>query len=410
MRPRQDPVAAGASTSRRRPDSRAPDIGLPDPGARIPAVRRALLTWYRRTKRALPWRATDDPYRIWLSEIMLQQTQVKTVQPYYQRFLAAFPTVQALAAAPLERVLKLWEGLGYYTRARHLHQAARRIVRDGGHRFPRTAVEWRDLPGVGPYTAAAIASIAFGEPAAALDGNVRRVLCRLFCIDTPLDDAATRHGLERLAHALLDRRSPGDFNQALMELGARVCTPRSPRCPGCPVRDHCTARTVGVQANLPVRQRRATARAVTLAAALAWRGPRLLLIERSDDGPLTGLWGLPTAEVAEGQAAAKVLRRHLLKAGGVNAAVGRELATVRHDFSHRRLRVRVFECTVPTPRAGPDHIGRVRWLTVAKLRRLPLSTLDRKLLAAVGEPPAPHPTPTPTPATPTRRPARRRLS
>lgn len=410
MRSRRHPSPAGARPCRCSPDRRAPNFGLPDPGARILRVRRALLTWYRRTKRSLPWRETDDPYRIWLSEIMLQQTRVRTVRPYYERFLAAFPTVRGLAAAPLERVLKLWEGLGYYTRARHLHQAAQRIVRNDGGRFPRTAAEWRELPGVGPYTAAAIASIAFGAPAAALDGNVRRVMCRLFCIDAPLEAAATRRELERLAHALLDRRSPGDFNQALMELGARVCTPRNPRCPDCPVREHCAAGVAGVQADLPVRQRRTTARSVTLAAALVRRGPRLLLMKRCDDGPLTGLWGLPTAEVADGRDAAKVLRRQLLQAAGVNAAVGPELAAVRHDFSHRRLRVRVFECTVPTPPAGPDRVGRARWVTPAKLRRLPLSTLDRKLLAAVGELPAPHPAQTLTPVAPTRRVTRPRLS
>lgn len=411
MPPPRNPNPAGALPSRCPPESGAPHFGLPDPEGRIPPVRRALLAWYRRTKRALPWRDTDDPYRIWLSEIMLQQTQVTTVQPYYERFLAAFPTVNALAAAPLERVLKLWEGLGYYTRARHLHLAAQRIVREHGGDIPRTATQWRELPGVGRYTAAAIASIAFDEPVATLDGNAKRVLCRLFRIDTPLETAATCRELERLAHALLDRRSPGDFNQSLMELGARVCTPRNPRCPDCPVREHCAAGFAGVQADLPVRKPRTAARSVTLAAALVRRGQRLLLMKRAGGGALTGLWGLPATEVTDGRTAKATLRRHLWHAARLNVDVGCEIATVRHDFSHRRLCVRVFECAASTYPTGTRAGGRVRWLTAAKLHRLPLSTLDRKLLATVAERRARHPSvKTPAPAAPARRRARRRLS
>lgn len=332
----------------------------------------------------MPWRDTEDPYSIWLSEIMLQQTQVKTVLPYYGRFMATLPTVEALAAASLERALKLWEGLGYYTRARHLHQAAKSIVRESGGRFPRTAAQWRELPGIGPYTAAAIASIAFGEPIAALDGNVKRVLSRLFHIDAPIEDAATRKELERLADAILDRRNPGDFNQALMELGARVCTPRNPRCDACPVGRYCVARAAGVQADLPVRRPRRPAGGVTLAAALVRHGRKVLLVRRTDGRLLSRLWALPAAEVADGQSAATVLRRHVRRVAGVRITVGAEITVVRHDLSHCRLHVRVFECATqgdPAPATWPKG---ARWGTLKSLHRLPLAVLDRKLLAAGG--------------------------
>ncbi|MEW6253156.1 MAG: A/G-specific adenine glycosylase, partial [Planctomycetota bacterium] len=206
----------------------APPPVDPAPAFSIPQFRRALLTWYRRTARRLPWRDTHDPYRVWVSEIMLQQTRVDTVVPYYEHFLAAFPTAQALAAAPLPRVLHLWQGLGYYRRARHLHRAALLLVRGHGGELPRTASAWSALPGVGRYTAAAIASIVHGEPVAAVDGNVKRVLARLCRITDDLDAPATQRRLWALADALLAPRAPGDFNQAMMELGARVCTPRTP--------------------------------------------------------------------------------------------------------------------------------------------------------------------------------------
>ncbi|RMF05515.1 MAG: A/G-specific adenine glycosylase, partial [Chloroflexi bacterium] len=218
-----------------------------------PAIRAELLRWYRRNGRALPWRDETDPYRIWVSEVMLQQTQVATVVPYYHRFLARFPTVEALAAASQEQVLKLWEGLGYYARARNLHRAAREIVEKWSGRLPQSGAQLRTLPGFGEYTAAAVASIAFGEPVAAVDGNVKRVLARLFAVETDVTRNPGARHIGQAAQQLLESRHPGDWNQAVMELGATVCTPTSPRCAGCPLRKWCRARQLGLQSELPRR-------------------------------------------------------------------------------------------------------------------------------------------------------------
>jgi A/G-specific adenine glycosylase len=222
----------------------------------VPALRRALLTWFRRAARDLPWRRTRDPYRIWLSEVLLQQTRVRTVPPYYARLVIAFPTVRRLAAAPLEHVLKLWQGLGYYRRAVNLHRAARVIMDQRRGVLPRSAAEWQELPGVGRYTACAIASIAYSEPVPVVDGNVRRVLARLLAVRAPIDGQATQKRLWKLAEMLLARRAPGAFNQALMELGARACTPRRPGCMACPVRGWCAAHLSDTQHDLPVRRRK----------------------------------------------------------------------------------------------------------------------------------------------------------
>src|SRR5215212_5496516 len=212
-----------------------------------------LLNWYDAHAADLPFRRTHDPYRIWLSEIMLQQTQVTTVIPYFERFLARFPTVESLAAAPLDDVLKLWEGLGYYSRARNLHRAAQHIVTDHGAHFPTTAIELQALPGIGRYTAGAIASIAYNEPVAVLDGNVMRVLTRLYDIADDIAAPATQKRLWTLAESLVPPDHPGNFNQAMMELGRTICKPRQPLCAACPVSAHCLAFQRGVQSERPVK-------------------------------------------------------------------------------------------------------------------------------------------------------------
>jgi len=249
------------------------------------ASRRKLLSWYRRNRRDLPWRRTSDPYAIWISEIMLQQTRVAAVVPYYERFLARFPDVRALAKARLDQVLALWSGLGYYRRARHLHAAAREVLRNG---FPRTEAEWRNLPGIGPYAAAAISSIAFGERAAAVDGNVVRVLSRLHATNGPVRE---------LARAWLSPRSPGDHNQALMELGATVCTPRAPSCPRCPLTSSCRGRSDPTRYPKPRAKPRITEE--RLAVALIVRDGRVQLVRRSPDGLLAGMWELPPATTGD---------------------------------------------------------------------------------------------------------------
>ena len=256
-------------------------------------ARGALLRWYRRARRDLPWRHTSDPYRVWISEAMLQQTRVETVIPYYHRFLDRFPDVAALAGAELDDVLGAWQGLGYYSRARNLKRAAEHVVECCGGELPDTADALRELPGVGRYTAGAVASIAFDRPEPIVDGNVARVLSRFHGLT---EDPKSRAGQKRLweeAERLVRGRSPGDLNQALMELGATVCTPRSPECPRCPVRADCVALRGGDPEALPAGGKRPKVRDITAVAALVERRGRVLAVRRPETGLLGGLWDLP---------------------------------------------------------------------------------------------------------------------
>jgi A/G-specific adenine glycosylase len=344
------------------------------------ALRKALLAWYRRTARDLPWRRTHDPYRIWLSEILLQQTRVETVVPYYERFVQAFPTIAALARAPLGRVLKLWSGLGYYTRARNLHRAAQVVTDEYDGRFPQTAAEWRQLPGIGRYTAGAIASIANGEPVPAVDGNVQRVLARLLRIERIVEEPAIQAELWQHATALLPRRSPGDFNQALMELGARICTPRQPQCNACPIRRWCAACAAGVQAELPRRKAKRPALRVEATAAVLRRRGRILLVRRPAAGLLGGLWTLPGTEITDGHSATDALRLVVRNTLGIEIAVGEPLGTIQHAFTHRRLRVRVYACRVL--RGQPRKSDTVQWVADAQLADFALASVDQKLIRA----------------------------
>src|SRR6516165_5008012 len=260
-------------------------------------LRRELLVWYQQHRRDLPWRKDSDPYRVWVSEIMLQQTRVAAVLGHYGRFMLRFPTVQSLAAARESSVLGVWSGLGYYHRARRMHQAAKLVARAGS--FPRTAEAWRELPGIGRYTAAAIASIAFAEPVAVVDGNVERVLNRVFgCV-------AGREAPWQQAEALLDRARPGDFNQAMMELGATICTPRAPQCLLCPLKTWCEFRGAGTSKPQAPRQRK------QLHYALARQGSSVLLVQRPADAKrMAGMWELPQTHSANSSDAALAKIRH----------------------------------------------------------------------------------------------------
>ena len=313
---------------------------------------------------------------------MLQQTQVKTVVPYYARFLAAFPTVEALAAAPLERVLKLWEGLGYYARARNLHRAAKRIVETSDGAPPRSAEAWRELPGVGPYTANAIASITTGEPVAVLDGNVKRVLARLLAIERSIDEPQTITALWQAADNLLDRESPGDFNQAMMELGARICTPRSPACLACPAAPWCQALATGRVDRLPVRRPRARTPEFHEQAAIISRRGRFLLVRRPAKGLLASLWGWPMVAVSSPRARSREIEDSIRERFGLAVECGPRLTTVRHDFTHRRLFVHVYRAVRVAGRLSRTMNTEARWVLAGELRSLPLSTLDHKIVAA----------------------------
>jgi A/G-specific adenine glycosylase len=325
-------------------------------------LRSRLLTWFAQFKRDLPWRLTNDPYRIWISEIMLQQTRVAAVIPYYERFLNRFPNVEALANAPEEDLLTHWAGLGYYSRARNLQKSAQRIVAAGG--FPATYDGICELPGVGDYTAAAVASIAFNLPHAALDGNVFRVLSRLFNDWTNIRSPQARRHFAKLANAMMDPAQPGDFNQAMMELGATVCLPKVPQCLLCPVGGLCRAREAQTQASLPVRV--AIQRKAAEHRTVFWieRDGRLLLWQRPADARLMpGFWELPERDQLP------------------QAEAGENIGTFRHGITVHNYRFTIVRC------APPQETGTCRWVSFSDLNCLPSSTVLRKALKLVARAP-----------------------
>jgi len=337
-----------------------------------PRLRRALLTWFDANQRDLPWRRQRDPYRVWLSEVMLQQTQVATVIPYFERFLARFPTVEALARARLPQVLALWRGLGYYSRARNLHRAAQLIARDG---LPRTAKALRELPGFGRYTAAAVASLAFGERAAVLDGNVARVIARLEAIALPPGAPRREVQLWSLAEELLDPARPGAFNEAMMELGALVCTPVNPGCGQCPIARFCAARSRRMQERIPPPRIRRPRQKLQLACAVVQVRGRLLLARRREQGLFGGLWELPCAPTRRGETASSAL-----KTIGLEALEAEPFAIVRRTLTHRELVLRLWRCRAPRGTTLPGYLEQ-RLVAADELDRLGIATAMAKAIA-----------------------------
>ncbi len=347
------------------------------------AVTAALLAWYGVARRDLPWRRTADPYRIWVSEIMLQQTQVATVIPYYERFLRRFPDVCALAAANLDEMLALWQGLGYYARARHLHAAARIVCERHGGQLPADPGALRALPGIGEYTAGAIASIAYGVRTPAIDGNVVRVLCRLTDESRPPASKDAKAALREHALALLPNDGAGALNQALMELGATVCTPGMPDCVRCPVREHCLAHARGTQTQRPLAVPRPQVPVRDLATAVIEREGRLLIVRRVPSGLLGGLWETPGSDLPEGVSSAKAATEALGALLGMNIRVGEHLATIRHAYTHFRVVVRAYRCqAVGEPRPG-GLWDACHWLAPGELDAYGLTGVTTRLLAVV---------------------------
>jgi A/G-specific adenine glycosylase len=358
-------------------------------------IRKPLLGWFRKHRRALPWRLNKDPYRIWLSEIMLQQTRVAAVIPYYQRFLERFPDIRALAEAPDQEVLRLWSGLGYYSRARNLQRAAQQIVSAHGGEFPRTAVEALALPGIGSYTAAAILSIAFGARHAVLDGNVARVLARLDAIRGDLREKRQWQSLQQSADQLLDPKSPSDWNEAMMELGAMICTPRSPQCLLCPVAESCRARRLGLTEVIPERRKKRATVEITLAVAvfLDQRGCTLLLppphatgthATHEDVVPLISkMWHFPTMVVRENGAAE--LKKFLARFGALPASKTppalEPLARARHTVTYRAIQALAYRLRV----SRLPRIAGAKSVTLNELvsrSSLAVSNLTRKIAQA----------------------------
>jgi A/G-specific adenine glycosylase len=315
---------------------------------------RRLLDWYHRHKRDLPWRRSKNPYHIWVSEVMLQQTRVETVIPYFHRFIEKFPTVQALAEAPEEEVLKLWEGLGYYSRARNLQSAVREVHERYGGIVPDNKEEIASLKGVGPYTSGAILSIAYNKPEPAVDGNVMRVLSRYFLIKEDIAKPGTRTLMEGLAKELILEGTASDFNQALMELGAMVCTPRSPHCLTCPVMEHCSARMEGMEESLPVKKKARPPRPeIRIAAFIEGEGEnegKVLIRQRPQEGLLARMWELPHVEAKSDAAHTAVLKEKLAADEGLAVQPVEWLMDTEHTFSHIHWDMKVYRC-----RLGPQN-------------------------------------------------------
>ncbi|UCF10407.1 MAG: A/G-specific adenine glycosylase [Candidatus Bipolaricaulota bacterium] len=354
--------------------------------AALDRLREALLSWYRIEARDLPWRATRDPYAVWVSEIMLQQTRVETVLAYYDRFLKRFPTVESLAAASLDEVLKAWEGLGYYRRARNLHRAAGGIVEHHAGRIPRSVSELRALPGIGAYTAGAIASIAFGREAPALDGNIIRVLSRLFRVSGDPQRAATRDALLEIATGLVKPGNAGQVNQALMDLGARLCRPRSPRCASCPAASSCAAHKHGEEALYPQRPRRKAIPLVHVVAGIVWdrepqeSGAKLLIAKRHEDDMLGGLWEFPGGRIEDGESHEEALARELCEELGIEVEIGECFMELDHAYTHFRVSLYVYECRHTHGRPRAIDCADWAWVLPEDLDGYAFPVADRRIL------------------------------
>jgi A/G-specific adenine glycosylase len=348
-----------------------------------------LLSWYAENRRPLPWRRTRDPYRIWVSEILLQQTRVETGLSYYQRFIERFPSLQDLADAPLESVLQVWQGLGYYGRGRNLHRAARTIRDQFDGRLPQDPETLIGLPGIGPYTAAAVASIAFQQNIFTIDGNVKRVLARLYAIRRDPELPAVRTRMETIGKRLLPRGKAGDFNQAMMELGALVCKPGRPECGRCPVSRACRARQKGLTDRLPVRPVRARVPVRRRVAAAVRNRGRFFLVRRAPEGLLGGLWELPGIDLADMESPEQGLERLLVSLAvdpGSGRGTGRPTLSVEHAYSHFREQVLVYLLSGERTGTRSDR-KRIqpegKWIFPRNMGEYPITGVTRKILAGL---------------------------
>lgn len=346
---------------------------------------RSLLRWFDKNARDLPWRQTCDPYAIWISEIMLQQTQVVTVRPYYGRFMRRFPTVEKLARARLDSVLKLWEGLGYYSRARNMHKAAKEIVSRFGSRVPMNKGDLLSLSGIGAYTAGAIASIAFGQREPVVDGNVTRVLCRLFRIQADPKKTAVQKEIWSLAERLLPASRVGDYNQALMELGSEVCLPRTPCCDLCPLNRTCQGRLHGDEATLPVRSPKKKIPRHTVVVGVIHKKGRILIDKRKPEGLLGGLWEFPGGKKERRETLEEALQREVREELGIRIRIARRLVTVDHAYSHFRIRLHAFECTYVSGTPRCVSCTAIKWVRPTDLKRYAFPAANGKIIQALRE-------------------------
>lgn len=347
----------------------------------LPALRKQLLAWFAEEKRELPWRTTKDPYAIWVSEVMLQQTQTRKVLEYYTRFLKKFPSIRALARAELDEVLKAWEGLGYYARARNLHRAAKEIVRSHGGKIPADYDKLRQINGIGSYTAAAVASIAFAQPKAVVDGNVIRVLSRLFLIEKNPHEKNTKASISEYAQQLLDVSAPGDFNEAMMELGATICTPRKPKCLLCPISAFCQAfHKLEDPSRLPVKAAKKPVPHFHIATGLIWDEGYVFINRRQEDGLLGGLWEFPGAKIDSSETAQEAIKREMRDEINLEVEVGDFFMEVKHAYSHFKITLHVYHCIY---RDGEPRLTTAtdwRWVKPNELKFYAFATANKKII------------------------------
>ena len=347
--------------------------------------REALMEWYRVNQRDLPWRKFSDPYAIWVSEVMLQQTQVNTVVPYYNEFLKRFPNIERLAQADLQDVLKAWEGMGYYARARNLHKAAGMVLNHHRGMVPRNWKDFHELPGVGDYIAAAVLSIAFRAPFAVVDGNVKRVLSRLFLIEEPVNRPASKKIFQQPAAGLLSVNNPGTFNQAVMELGALVCKPNNPRCPECPVQTWCRAHQTNRTMEFPKRLKKQATPQYRIAVGVVFRNHRVLITRRKPDGLLGGMWEFPGGKIRQNEKAEAACIREIREEVNLAVKIDSHLCRVKHAYTHFKIQMEVFCCSYISGRVrlnGPvDHL----WIRLNQLQQYPLPKANHKFLSQLND-------------------------
>jgi A/G-specific adenine glycosylase len=362
-----------------------PTATEPDRGQRA-RIRRRLTAWFARERRELPWRRDRSPYRIWVSEVMLQQTQAATVVRFFESFLDRFPDLTSLAAADEQEVLRAWEGLGYYRRARQLHSAAGRLVSKGHAQVPDDPALLAELPGVGRYMLGAVLSQAFERRLPILEANSERVLCRLFAERGDPRTGPVRKQLWRLAESFLPVRAVGDFNQALMELGALVCTP-TPHCPVCPLKDDCEARRLGIERALPARGADRSIVEVRESAVVIRRGPGVLLVQRPDKTRWSGMWEFPHAPLAASESSESAARRVIAELTGVDAELGTELVTIRYAVTHHRITMVCFEARFRAGRFRPSFYREGRWVKPERFGDYPVSSPQRRIMRALARVP-----------------------
>lgn len=356
--------------------------GLP---AAMTPIAKKLLRWYAAQTRSLPWRARPRPYAVWVAEIMAQQTRLETMLPYYRRWMRRFSSLRSLARAKEQEVLALWEGLGYYSRARNLLRAAKVVSEQHGGRLPRTAAELRSLPGIGAYTAGAIASLAFGADEPAVDGNAIRVLARVFDVKLPAGTSAAQTEFWRLAAAHLPAGQAAAYNQALMDLGAQVCTPRRPLCASCPLRTECRAFALNLQAVRPLKSANKIPPLRHFAAAVIQQRGKVLVLQRPPAGLLAGMWEFPNAAVSSPNVAKRGLRRALANRLGLDVELTQRLNEYQHAYSHFSVRMQVFSAGTKGHRPKVQPFQKHSWVPICQLSRLPMGKVDRRIASGLLE-------------------------